>query len=373
MGGRSAIGSSIDWQADLAQLAEGIVRHHRQPFHLISRAAFDARVAELSARLPFLSDNDAVVAFRGIAAGIGDGHTFVAVPSRPKFPVELHWFGDDLTVIRTGVTHRELLGARLLAIGGEPIAELHGRLQWLIPQGENEWFVLARSAELVREAEVLAALGLEPQFRFIDKGGGEHVVSLPPGDGPLVPPDDAPLSMQRTDEPFWFSRLAEQNAVYVQFRSYHGLEATAASLFSSLEKRPASRLVIDLRRNAGGNFYAGRQRVLVPVQQLGLVSGQLFVLVGRRTFSASMVNAIDFSRETEAILVGEPIGGRPHGYQENGWFTLPGSGLKVSVATRLYRFGPEGEPSFHPNHRIHATHADFLAGSDPALEWALRM
>ena len=84
-----------------------------------------------------------------------------------------------------------------------------------------------------------------------------------------------------------------------------------------------------------------------------------------------MVNAIDFHRETEAILVGEPIGARPYGYQENGWFTLPGSGLKVSAATRLYRFGPEGKITFHPDQRIDVTPADFLAGRDPVLEWAL--
>jgi hypothetical protein len=112
--------------------------------------------------------------------------------------------------------------------------------------------------------------------------------------------------------------------------------------------------------------------MLVPVQRLGLVSGQLFVLVGRCTFSASMVNAIDFSRETEAILVGEPIGARPYGYQENGWFTLPNSRLRVSAAARLYRFGPKGDASFHPDQRVDTTHADFIAGKDPALEWALR-
>lgn len=83
-------------------------------------------------------------------------------------------------------------------------------------------------------------------------------------------------------------------------------------------------------------------------------------------------HAIDFARETEAILVGEPIGARPYGYQENGWFTLPHSGLRVSTAIRLYRFGPEGEAEFLPDQRIDTTRADFVAGLDPALDWTLR-
>lgn len=366
------MGSSIDWQADLAHLAHGIVTRHRQPFHLISQPAFDGRVAELSARISSLSDDAAIVALSGIAASIGDGHTFVDAPPRPKFPIELYWFGEDLTVIRAAAAHPELIGARLTAIGDHPVAAVQHQLQELIPQGENDWYVLAKSVELMRQPEVLAALGIAPLFRFIDTSGRETVVALEASGEPLQTAEHAPLSMQRMDEPFWFSRLPEQDAVYAQFRSYNRLEANAPQLFTALAERPARKLIIDLRRNGGGNFLAGRESVIVPVWLLGLLSGQLFVLVGRRTFSASMVNAIDFSRETEAILVGEPIGARPYGYQENGWFTLPSSGLRVSAATRLYRFGPEGEPSFHPDLRIDTSHADFVAGRDPVLEWALR-
>lgn len=370
-GRRRIIGSSIDWQADLAHLVEGIVTRHRQPFHLISQVDFETQVAELAARLPALPDAAAVVALRGIAASIGDGHTFVAAPSLPKFPLEFCWFGDDLTVVRAAAAYRQLIGARLLAIGDHPVADVQGRLQRLIPQGENAGYVLAQSVALIREPEVLSALGIPPQFRFADTAGTESAVTLAPGGEQLLIAEHAPLSMQRMDEPFWFSRLAEPDAVYVQFRSYDGLEANAIRLFDALAQRPTRRLIVDLRWNGGGNFLAGRQWLLLPIELMGLVAGQLFVLVGRRTFSASMVNAIDFHRETEAILVGEPIGARPHGYQENGWFTLPGSGLNVSAATRLYRFGPEHADSFHPDQRIDSSYADFIAGRDPVLEWAL--
>jgi len=369
--GRRAIGNFIDWQADLAHLAEGLISRHRQPFHLISQAAFEAKVAELAARLPGLSDDAALVALRGIAASIGDGHTFLAAPPRAKFPVEFCWLGEDLTVVRAAAAHCALIGARLVAIGEQPVAAVQSQLNWLIPQGENEGYVLARSVDLLREPEVLAALGIAPTFRFVDAAGREMLAALEASEAPLLTAERTPLSMQRLAEPFWFSRLVEQDAVYVQFRSYDGLEANAIRLFDALAQQPARRLIVDLRRNGGGNFFAGRQWLLLPIELMGLVAGQLFVLVGRRTFSAGMVNAIDFHRETEAILVGEPIGARPYGYQENGWFTLPGSGLKVSAATRLYRFGPEGETTFQPDQRIDVTHADFVAGRDPVLEWAL--
>lgn len=365
------MGISVDWIADLDHLSEGLVRHHRQPFHQISKKAFDAKVVELRDRISSLSNDDAIVALRGIAASIGDGHTFVQAPHRPKLPIEVHWFGNDLTVIRSGPAYRHLIGTRLLTVGDQPVEDLHNQIQWLIPQGENEWHLLARGAELLREPEVLAALGIEPRFLCADETGQKVTISLSPSDEQSVPADDAPISMQRPEEPFWFLRLAKQNAVYVQFRSYNKLQSNASLLFSELQERPANKLIIDMRQNVGGNFYEGRQLMLLPIHRLGLISGQLLVLIGRYTFSAGMANAIDFSRETEALLVGEPMGARPHGYQENGWFTLPNSGLNVSIATRLYRFGPENQPCFNPDQWLKTTYADFIGKRDPVLEWAL--
>ena len=95
----------------------------------IDRRQYLADVAALSARLPALSDNDAVVGLRGIAASIGDGHTFLAAPNRSKFPVELYWFGEDLAVVRAGAAYRHLLGTRLVSIGDHPVADVYNRLQ----------------------------------------------------------------------------------------------------------------------------------------------------------------------------------------------------------------------------------------------------
>jgi hypothetical protein len=54
-----------------------------------------------------------------------------------------------------------------------------------------------------------------------------------------------------------------------------------------------------------------------------------------------MVNAIDFRNNTNAILVGEPIGERPNSYSENDEMTLPNSRLVVSYSTRYYKFVDE--------------------------------
>jgi hypothetical protein len=71
-----------------------------------------------------------------------------------------------------------------------------------------------------------------------------------------------------------------------------------------------------MRQNGGGDFFVGRKDLIKPLKERPAINqkGKLFVLIGRQTFSAARVNAIDFRKDTNAILVGEPIGERPNSY-----------------------------------------------------------
>jgi hypothetical protein len=95
------------------------------------------------------------------------------------------------------------------------------------------------------------------------------------------------------------------------------------------------------------------------------------VLVGRRTYSAALANATHFRKETQATLVGEPIGERPNSYSENDEMTLPNSKLIVSYSTRYYQFSDEDVPAVLPDVRIDPAWSDYKAGRDAALEWVL--
>jgi hypothetical protein len=99
--------------------------------------------------------------------------------------------------------------------------------------------------------------------------------------------------------------------------------------------------------------------------------GGLYVITGRRTFSAAMSNAGHFRRLPAAILVGEPPGERPNSYQENDDFRLPNSKVKVSYSTRFYRF-LDGDGDHIPVDRaIAPSWADLRDGRDAVMEWVL--
>ena len=376
--------SEAQWREDLQFFAEEVQQYHKNPFHFVSKEHFVRAVTALQARIHSLKEYEMVVQFQRLAAMIGDGHTFVATWDLHHFyPLELSWFQEDLRVLRTVPAYQEVLGIRLIAINGVTIAEVNTRIQSVIPQGENEWYVLQQSAGQMIRAEVLASLGILPQigaapFTFEDDQGRQFPVTLA-----CVPPntkldwisvrEDPPLSQQRPSEPFWFVSLPEDETVYVNFRSYTDLEQHARRLWEFVDHQMPKRLILDLRQNGGGNYTLGRSHLIYEIQKRPALNrrGGLFVLIGRATFSAAMTNATDFRRETDAILVGEPTGARPNGYQENHWFRLPHSGLQVSLASRSYKFQEADTSAVMPDQLIEPSWADYRAGRDPALEWIL--
>lgn len=373
-----------DWHTDLDALATGIVERHRDPFHTTSPGQFDTLVARLHERIASLSDSAIMVGFDAVAAMIGDGHTFVETDQHyRRYPLELFWYGDRLHVMRSNTDDPRVPDARLVAIGGVEVQEIDRRLQSLIPRGENAWYELARSAGRFTRADVLAALGCLRDtttgvFTFTDEDGTPFTAeftSLPPGEAPSwpAPQPDAPLRHRNPTDPLAYTALPEADAAYANFRSYHDIEHAAARLIAYLRETSPGRLIIDLRDNGGGDYTLAREHLIYPIWRLPTISrpGGLYVLIGRHTFSAAMVTATDFRRETEAVLVGEPTGARPVAFQELGTFDLPRSGLRAHCATRRYRFSDTDLTAVFPDHQVDPDWTTERSGRDATLDWCL--
>jgi hypothetical protein len=374
-----------EWRQDLDFFANEIATKHRDPFHFISKAEFDQAVSNLRQQIPSMKNYEIVAGFQHLAALIGDGHTFLDTSGLyARFPLEAFWFGDDLRVVRAAPEYREALGAKIVSIGSVSIAEAQKRIQQFVPQAENQWYVLNSSAKQLMSVEPLATLGILPRpgsadFTFEDDSGRRfkrRIRPVPAGtseSGEIVI-EPVPLPNQHPEDSLWFTYLADSKTVYVDFRSYRDLEAQSARLWEYIGSHPVERLIIDMRWNPGGNFAKGREYLIYKLIFMPALNraGHLFVITGRGAFSAGMTNITDFRRETEAILVGEPTGGRPNGYQENHLFTLPLSKLRVSCSKLRYRFQPDSESdAVLPDQRIDPDWSSFRAGRDAALQWIL--
>ncbi len=376
---------SEQWRQDLEYFAREITTKHRDPHHFISKADFDREVSNLRQRIPSMKDYEVVVGLQRLAALIGDGHTFLDTSGLyERFPLQVFWFGNDLRVVRAAPEYREALGARIISIGSHSIEEAHEKIEQLIPQAENRWYVLNSSAKLLMSVEPLAALGVLPRlgpadFTFEDDSGRRFKLRIRPvpagaSASEQIATEPVPLPFQHPEDALWFTYLSDSRTVYVNFRSFRDLQAQSAKLWDYVGKFPADRLIIDMRWNEGGNYSHGREYLIYKLIFMPALNraGRLFVITGRGTFSAGMTNVTDLRRETEATLVGEPTGARPNGYQENHLFTLPSSKLRVSCSKLRYRFQPESETdAVFPDQRIDPDWRLFSAGKDAALEWIL--
>ena len=385
-----------DWRADLREIAIELPKRHAKAFHTVSQTQFDAAIAALDAVIPTATPDRIVTGMASIVASIGDGHTRLKLPTNwPRYAIAPQWFGCEtqslgpceLRVVRAGPGNEKMLGGRIVAINGKPVADVHVRLLTMIPKGESDGALWAMSTSLIQHPNVLHGLGVitdTTRTTFtLESATGERM-DVDVGSVPSKTDvqkwrgvtESPPLSHQRTSEPFWWTMLPDSQTVYVSFNSYPSkrqLNSLTKKLMTAVTKDSATRMVIDLRRNGGGDYTRVRE-TLLPALATHPVLGQrghLYVLTGPQTFSAAMTNAVDFRKDARALLVGMPTGARPRGYQEGKEFKLPKSKLVVGYSTKYETFQDDDTPGVMPDQRVEPTWASFRDGKDPALEWVL--
>ncbi|HEX8250000.1 MAG TPA: POTRA domain-containing protein [Pyrinomonadaceae bacterium] len=379
--------SKEKWREDLRFLADELPKRHKNAFHRISREQFEKLIAELDARIPALSDEEIILEMSRIASRIGDGHTGLSWSwFFPRVPMNLFWFGKELRVTKVDKKFPRLNGARLLKIGGVGVEKIYEQSREYIPQGETEQFTLDASAGGFISPIFLKHLGLTRNaesavYEFLDLKGKRFSLEMKGVERAaktdwIAPYKQAPLSMQKQEAPFYFEYLKDAKTVYVNFRWYPRRPEFAKfskELFDFIDKTPIEKLVFDMRQNGGGDYTRGRDFFIKPLKERKKFAerGRLFVLAGRATYSAGMVNAADFRKEFNAIIVGEPTGARPIGYMEGRYFMLPNSHLQVGFSIELAKFAEADTPGILPDKLIEPDWKSFLNGRDTALEWVL--
>lgn len=389
------------WRADIRTLARELPRRHPGPFARISQAQWDSAVTALERRLPSLNRNQVLVGVLRLVALVGDAHT--AVEPDPTlglryYPIELYSFDDGLFVRRADSSHAGLVGAKVLGIGRATAADALGATGAIISH-ENEWWVRAWGPLWLTVPEALDGLGLAADVEhlrlIVEREGRVDTVVVTPagrfqenhGQAPidmsgwrLMRAAAAPLWEQRPDQPFWWTRLADGHTVYACMRAVvpgpqsNSNRAQWDEVFALLDSTPDARLVIDIRENLGGNGGLNRY----PVQQILRRPtldrpDRLFVIIGRRTFSAGQQFTNLLEAWTRATLVGEPTGQRPSQYGDHRPLVLPNSHLTVQISTVFHQAPNEFDQRDFVPPAVYTplTSDEYRQGRDPALAGAL--
>ncbi len=375
----------LAWIEDIEFLAAELPKKHIDPFHSISAAAFGDAAETLTDRVAGLSDAEIGFEVMRLAALIGDAHTRAQVDlSLSAYPIAVELFDDGLVVIASSPAQKDLLGASLVGVHGVPIdAVISAGLPYF--SADRPAGSAPEVARLLVSPEFLdVVLGDEANHRgalTFEADGQEFTIDalapipLDEWRGVLTEQPDRSLSVAETHPEafYWFQPLPEADTFFVQYNvcadapdlSFADFTANA---FEQMREQPPARLVIDLRLNGGGNSEVFRPFLERLVSEPPVEDGNLFVLIGSRTFSSAIMAAVDLRDEAGAILVGQPTSATVNSYGEARTFELPNSGTVVGYSTKLFELdATSDDEALVPDRQIPRLSTDFFAGIDGTL------
>lgn len=359
------------WRYDLALLEREVGRKgYAYPVtRPISKEVFKTAVKALSDRVPALTDAQMMIEIMKLMRTLGDGHTGLLSPPQQQewalaLPLQFYFFKEGLFIIASDPKYKDLLGAQVMKLGGHTIDEVMTSLDPLISR-DNELWPKQIGAYHLRSLPLLNALGLvsdtkKAELSIRDATGKDRVVTVETdGEHPTgkiwneFPADwvtyaqslgtPVPLYLKNTKSNYWFEYLPDTRMVYFQYNRVRNdeqepLAQFAERLFKFIDEHEVEKLVIDMRWNNGGNTFLS-QPLLYGLIRSNKINqpGKLFVIIGRRTFSAAQNTTTFFERHTKAIFVGEPTGSSPNFVGEETPFMLPYSKVVVNVSDLFWQ------------------------------------
>ena len=396
--------SSTDWQNDLKFLQETVHKDYAFLFKKVTAGEFDAAVAQFHSEIPKLQDHEVLVGFSRIVSLFKYGHTRVGFRDSPvpyhRLPINLYQFPDGVYITAAHKDYAELVGSKITAIEGVSMANVLRAIYPIVPV-ENEQYFKAYGNLYLTVPEALHAqkitnvlkqdisFSLEKEGRSFDATvKATKNVGLPLQYGEPLPDSDwvgtraatnTPHYLKNLDKIYYYEYLADEKALYVRHSQIQddpseNIPAFYKRVFDFIENNDVEKLILDVRLNGGGNNYKNKPIVtgIIETQKINQ-KGKLFVIIGRRTFSACQNLVNELSNYTNAIFVGEPTSENINFYGDNRRVTLPNSKLPIFLSFAWWQDKPQWENAEYtsPHIAIEMSFDDYKENRDPVLEAAL--
>jgi len=320
------------WRVDIDYLVAEVKRSN--PEGATITPAFEEEARKLKVAVSRMSDEEIVVGMSRMLSSLERGHTelWLVLPMTRKgldyrsLPVRLYMFPDGLFVREASAGFEDLVGAEVLNIGGVEASAALERAMAVTPGESPAEKLLAAPAFLV-SGDVLKGLGLTTRDGGADltlrlKDGSVTTRTLEVADDPNIvenvvrlgaPPENAPILWSRPGEAHWSEKMPALKALYVQVNqmdsdSDETLPEFGLSVRKQLADQSIKRVIVDLRNNGGGNSftYVELLRTLVQASADGR---DVYVLIGRRVYSAAANFCADLERLVRPVFIGEATGG----------------------------------------------------------------
>lgn len=356
------------------------------------------RYEDLKSKIPQLSDEEIFIGMGRMLSVLRQGHvSMFIIPNNRYLPIHLYAFPEGIFIIDAADEHKTLIGSRVLSFGdtsAEEALRLLAEAQSIDGEMQYLWSGPAGLGSAYHLKGIKAIKSLDSVPVTIQKAdGNKQTVTFttltsplaPRMDKMVAPPNVAPplflSKMQRKIEQLhWEVALPEHNAMYVQVNNLvddtdETLARFGERLWSELEKQRPKNVILDLRHNNGGTTqrYPELLRTLIAFTR---VSGnQLYVLIGRRSYSATGNFVTDLERLTAPIFVGEASSECCNLYGDPTSVRLPYSGIQGELTAYKWQLSSPGDRrrEMSPQVPVQLTADAYFKGQDPALDSVYRL
>lgn len=393
--------TAADWQSDLKFLQQTVHKDYSFLFKKVKAEEFNAAVEKLYKEIPSLGENEIVAGFARIVSLFKYGHTNIGWRESPvKFhvaPVNFYWFSDGLYVEGTDKKYENIIGAKLIKVEGAPVEKALAAIKPLVP-AENEQYFKAYGLDHLTIPEALHAQKVSKELKktvtyTFEKDGKifDQTIAaiesfrLPRQYGFVKSTNDwisardqstTPNYLKDLDKVYYYEYLPGSKTLYVrqsqiQDDKSEAIPAFYKKVFDFIEKNDVERLVLDVRLNGGGNNYKNKPVVTGIVESKKINQpGKLFVIIGRRTFSACQNLVNELHNYTNAVFVGEPTAENINFYGDTRRVDLPKSKLPVFLSFAWWQDKPQWENDdwLAPQLAVEMSFADYKNNKDPMLE-----
>lgn len=393
-----------DWQSDLRFLQQTVHKDYAFLFKKVTAEKFDAEVEKLYKAMPAMNKDEWMAGLVRIVCLFKYGHTNIGWRQGPvKYhvaPVNFYWFSDGLYAEGADKKYAAIVGAKLVKVEGMPVMQALDAVKPLVPV-ENDQYFKAYGLDFLAIPEALHGQGVTKELKTgvtytFEKDGRSFDQTLTAIEGFHLPrnygfatpgPDwisvrdqqSTPYYLKNIDKNYYYEYLPETKTVYVRQSQVlddptETIDAFYKKVFDFIDKNDVEKLVLDVRLNGGGNNYKNKPVVTGIIESRKINKpGKLFVIIGRRTFSACQNLVNELSNYTNALFVGEPTAENINFYGDNRRVELPMTGIPVFLSFAWWQDKPQWENAdwLSPQLAVDMSFDAYKTNKDPALEACL--
>lgn len=375
------------WLSDLSFVKRELPKKHKNLFFSKTKTDFNNEMDLLIGNIKKYDDMEIKAELAQIINTVNDSHTFVDIRGSLIYPISFFEFEEGIYLNNTSIKYKDFWGKRLVSINGYSIEQLRSKLSPYISH-DNQAIEKNGFCNSLKYVETLKMAGItknnEALFTFEGDTRNEVIVE------PLNRDDyynvealtdmpeyisKFPITKHSMDKNYWFIYNEDTNTVYVKYNSCsnttgYSFANFTKDVFNAVDNNKARALIIDLRDNGGGNS-AIFNPFIREIKKRGSINSEdnLFVIIGRKTFSSAVLNAMDLRNDTNAALIGEPSGGRPNHFGEVKILHLSNVNIDVYYSSNYFKTTKDDTDSIYPDVNINTKASSYFSGKDDCLDY----